>query len=73
MIQKTTTYVGSTMELSLELLGTIAKEGARTIPRRENASNCDIKNLSHGSRVYFTVYVKGTKFSIGDLHFSQGD
>lgn len=52
----------------------IAKEGSRTIPGRpENGGNCDIKNLSRGSKCYFPVYVKGAKFSIGDLHFSQGD
>lgn len=52
----------------------IAKEGARTIPGRpEHGGNCDIKNLSRGSKCYFPVYVEGAKFSIGDLHFSQGD
>ncbi|CUM67728.1 uncharacterized protein PRCAT00005433001 [Priceomyces carsonii] len=57
-----------------ELLEKIAKEGARTIPGRpENGGNCDIKNLSRGSKCYFPVYVPGAKFSIGDLHFSQGD
>lgn len=35
--------------------------------------NCDIKNLSKGSQVYLPVYVDGAKFSVGDLHFSQGD
>ncbi|WP_026581313.1 formamidase [Bacillus sp. J33] len=51
----------------------IAKEGARTVPPRENGGNCDIKNLSKGSRIYFPVFVKGAKLSVGDLHFSQGD
>ncbi|KAK6462272.1 formamidase [Scheffersomyces coipomensis] len=52
----------------------IAKEGARTIPGRpEHGGNCDIKNLSRGSKCYFPVYVEGAKFSVGDLHFSQGD
>ena len=51
----------------------VAKEGARTVPPRENGGNCDIKNLSRGSRVYFPVHVDGAKLSIGDLHFSQGD
>lgn len=50
-----------------------AKEGARTIPPREHGGNCDIKNLSRGSRVYFPVYVTGAKLSLGDIHFSQGD
>ncbi|ODV95729.1 hypothetical protein PACTADRAFT_74965 [Pachysolen tannophilus NRRL Y-2460] len=57
-----------------ELKEKIAKEGARTIPGRpEQGGNCDIKNLSRGSKAYFPVYVKGAKFSVGDLHFSQGD
>jgi formamidase len=50
-----------------------AQEAARTIPPREHGGNCDIKNLSRGSRVYFPVYVKGANLSLGDLHFSQGD
>ncbi len=50
-----------------------AKEAARTIPPRENAGNCDIKNLSRGSRVYLPVFVEGANFITGDLHFSQGD
>lgn len=50
-----------------------AKEAARTIPPREHGGNCDIKNISRGSRIYFPVYVKGAKLSMGDLHFSQGD
>lgn len=52
----------------------VGKEGARTIPGRpEHGGNCDIKNLSRGSKVYLPVHVKGGKFSVGDLHFSQGD
>lgn len=50
-----------------------ANEAARTVPPREHGGNCDIKNLSRGSRVYFPVYVDGAKLSMGDLHFSQGD
>ena len=50
-----------------------AEEGARTVPPRENGGNCDIKDLSLGSRVYFPVYVDGGKLSMGDIHFSQGD
>ncbi len=50
-----------------------AKTGARTVPPREHGGNCDIKNLSRGSRVYFPVYVKGAGLSMGDIHFSQGD
>ncbi len=51
----------------------VAQEGARTVPPREHGGNVDIKNLTRGSRVYFPVYVKGAKLSVGDLHFSQGD
>lgn len=50
-----------------------AVEAARTVPPREHGGNCDIKDLSRGSRVYFPVYVKGGGLSVGDLHFSQGD
>jgi len=51
----------------------VAAEGARTVPPREHGGNCDIKNLSKGSRIYFPVYVPGAKLSMGDIHFSQGD
>src|SRR5215212_671159 len=51
----------------------VAAEGARTVPPREHGGNCDIKNLSNGSRVYFPVYVDGANLSMGDIHFSQGD
>ena len=50
-----------------------ALEAARTVPPREHGGNCDIKNLSRGSSVYFPVYVKGGGLSMGDIHFSQGD
>jgi formamidase len=50
-----------------------AMEAARTVPPREHGGNCDIKNLSKGSRVYFPVYVKDGGLSMGDIHFSQGD
>ena len=43
------------------------------MPPREHGGNCDIKNLSRGSRIYFPVYVDGAKLSMGDIHFSQGD
>jgi formamidase len=32
-----------------------ATEGARTVPPREHGGNCDIKNLTRGSKVYFPV------------------
>jgi len=51
----------------------VAKEGARTVPPREHGGNCDIKNLSLGSRIYFPVYIEGANLSLGDIHFSQGD
>lgn len=51
----------------------IAAEGARTVPPREHGGNCDIKNLSRGSKLYLPVYVPGGNLSVGDLHFSQGD
>jgi formamidase len=51
----------------------IASEAARTVPGRENGGNCDIKNLSRGSIVYFPVFVPGANLSMGDMHFSQGD
>lgn len=50
-----------------------AAEAARTVPPREHGGNCDIKDLSRGSKVYFPVYVEGGGLSVGDLHFSQGD
>lgn len=50
-----------------------AAEAARTVPPREHGGNCDIKDLSRGSKVYFPVYVPGGGLSMGDLHFSQGD
>ena len=51
----------------------IATEAARTIPGRENGGNCDIKNLSRGSKIYLPVFVEGANLSTGDMHFSQGD
>ncbi|MGC9665071.1 formamidase [Planosporangium sp. 12N6] len=50
-----------------------AGEAARTAPPRENGGNQDIKNLTKGTRAFYPVYVPGAKFSVGDLHFSQGD
>jgi formamidase len=56
-----------------EAAKTAAAEGARTVPPREHGGNCDIKDLSRGSKIYFPVYVKNAGLSMGDLHFSQGD
>src|SRR3974377_967782 len=49
------------------------RAGSRTVPPREHGGNCDIKDLSRGSKIYFPVYVPGGGLSMGDLHFSQGD
>ncbi|MBE1531844.1 formamidase [Actinomadura algeriensis] len=54
-------------------LDRVGREGARTVPPRENGGNQDIKNFSRGSRVFMPVYVPGGLLSTGDLHFSQGD
>jgi formamidase len=63
------------------LLGTLegddyqraAEVAARTLPARENGGNCDIKNLSKGSRLYMPVFVEGANLSVGDIHFSLAD
>ena len=60
-------------KLTGSLAEKVKKEGARTVPPREHGGNCDIKNLSVGSRLYLPVYVKGANLSVGDIHFSQGD
>lgn len=54
-------------------LARVGREGARTVPARENGGNHDIKNLTRGSRIFYPVHVPGAKLSGGDLHFSQGD
>ncbi|NJC65885.1 acetamidase/formamidase family protein [Planosporangium flavigriseum] len=59
--------------LSGEDFERVAREAARTAPPRENGGNQDIKNLTKGTRAFYPVYVPGAKFSVGDLHFSQGD
>ncbi|KAI0261139.1 Acetamidase/Formamidase [Gloeopeniophorella convolvens] len=64
-------YIGQ--DLPQDVLARIKKDGARTIPGREHGGNCDIKNLSRGSRCYFPVFLPGANLSVGDLHFSQGD
>lgn len=65
-----TAHMGS---LSGEAKARAAADGARTVPPREHGGNCDIKDLSRGSKVFFPVYVDGAGLSVGDLHFSQGD
>src|SRR5207248_10247603 len=50
-----------------------AADGLRTIPPRETGGNLDIRQLVAGSRLRLPVSVPGALFSIGDLHFAQGD
>ena len=50
-----------------------AASGLRTIPPRETGGNMDIRQLVAGSRLFLPVHVPGALFSIGDLHFAQGD
>ncbi|MGB5832652.1 MAG: formamidase [Thiohalocapsa sp.] len=59
--------------MSADAAKVAAAEAARTVPPREHGGNCDIKDLSRGSKIYFPVYVDGAGLSVGDLHFSQGD
>jgi len=65
-----TAHMGS---MSAEEAKVAGAEAARTVPPREHGGNCDIKDLSRGSKIYFPVYVKDGGLSVGDLHFSQGD
>jgi formamidase len=50
-----------------------AAKGLRTIPPRETGGNMDIRQLVAGSRLFLPIDVPGALFSIGDLHFAQGD
>lgn len=50
-----------------------AAAGLRTIPPRETGGNLDVRQLVAGSRLFLPVHVEGALFSIGDLHFAQGD
>jgi formamidase len=52
---------------------TIAREGLRTKPPRENAGNLDVKQMIAGTRVLFPVWTAGALFSAGDGHHAQGD
>jgi formamidase len=45
----------------------------RTTPPRENGGNVDIKQLTAGAVVLLPVFVPGALFSIGDVHYAQGD
>jgi formamidase len=51
----------------------VAADGLRTIPPRETGGNLDVRELVAGSRLWLPVAVPGALFSIGDLHFAQGD
>jgi formamidase len=53
--------------------GRASTEGLRTIPPRENGGNMDIKQLRAGSKLTVRVLVPGALFSLGDIHFAQGD
>ncbi|MWK40129.1 acetamidase/formamidase family protein [Actinomadura sp. J1-007] len=59
--------------LTGEGLAAVGRDGARTVPPRENGGNHDIKNFTRGARVFYPVHVPGALLSGGDLHFSQGD
>ena len=50
-----------------------AADGLRTIPPREIGGNLDVRQLIAGSRLWLPVDVPGALFSVGDLHFAQGD
>ncbi|HSK17436.1 MAG TPA: acetamidase/formamidase family protein [Gaiellaceae bacterium] len=50
-----------------------AAGGLRTIPPRESGGNLDVPQLGAGSRLLLPVQVPGALFSIGDLHFAQGE
>jgi formamidase len=52
---------------------TTAADGLRTIPPRETGGNLDVRQLVGGSRLWLPVAVQGALFSVGDLHFAQGD
>jgi formamidase len=56
-----------------EALPQHAAAGLRTIPPRETGGNMDIRQLVGGSKLWLPVMVPGALFSIGDLHYAQGD
>ena len=53
--------------------GSVALEGLRTVPPRENGGNLDIKQLTTGTTLFLPVFAEGALFSAGDAHFAQGD
>jgi formamidase len=50
-----------------------AASGLRTIPPREVGGNLDVPQLVARSRLLLPVDVPGALFSVGDLHFAQGE
>ncbi len=56
-----------------EAIPAAAADGVRTIPPRETGGNMDVRQLVAGSKLWLPVDVPGALFSIGDLHFAQGD
>jgi formamidase len=50
-----------------------AASGLRTIPPRELGGNLDVPQLVAGSRLLLPLDVPGALFSVGDLHFAQGE
>jgi formamidase len=50
-----------------------AMNGLRTIPPREIGGNLDVRQLVAGSTLWLPVDMPGALFSVGDLHFAQGD
>lgn len=60
-------------EDAIPAAGSIAHEGLRTLPPRENCGNVDAKQLTKGSRLLIPVNVPGALYSAGDGHFAQGD
>lgn len=53
--------------------GSIASEGLRTKPPRENGGNLDVRGMGVGATILFPVWLEGANLSIGDGHFAQGD
>jgi formamidase len=60
-------------DLPESALPPLAASGLRTIPPRELGGNLDVPQLVAGSRLYLAVDVPGALFSVGDLHFAQGE
>jgi formamidase len=50
-----------------------AAPGLRTIPPRELGGNLDVPQIVAGSRLLLPVDIPGALFSVGDLHFAQGE